>query len=251
MRIFEKLQELWERFKSALTPKNILQIILIALVCLLSGAGIIWLFYTLLDFIMVHMDALILGLCIIGALAWYSHRKRQDRKVAEVQEIQTQQEQLALREKARLEKEYLFCRDCLFQVQREIRNKVQLPVIGRPSELDAPEHYVEGKGFYFFQYLVAKGDCQLPPDVLAECFQIRFDQKLKGMEFNGLTQRFYMHTSGRSYSTIYIHNVRDNGSYYQFDIVFAGKPFCDWLESIQSVRCQDDIITSNTDDFDF
>lgn len=248
MSFLRNIKEHWECFKSTPTLKKGIGLVFKVLGILLLCAGIIWLFYALITFITKHMDALILGGSVIGAILIWGWYKGKQKALANTSQRQSA---LANQQRQQAEDDYIFIRNALFQVHRELIDVTHLPHISSPSGLDAPSHSVSWNGVPMYQYLIPKGNCALTLEELQELYRTRMQQKLDRNEVAGLNQSMYVHTSGRRYSIILLHSVTDNGTYYQFDYVFAGSRYCTLLENTQATKYHSGTIPVDTRDHDF
>lgn len=226
----EKLLDLWERFRRSLTIGNILLFILIVLAILAGGALIIWISYKLLVFITLNIDLLILGGTLFGCFAYWLHTRNKAKRQLYAQQQKEQQSIDEERERKRSEDAYLMLRQIIYLVLNDTCHITRLPRITTLSSLDSPTRYVKANGYHTFMYLVAKDTSSMDINYIKEILNTRLQQGLNAQEFEGLTQKTYIHSSSRIYPIICIHKIIDMSSYLQIDVCIAGKNYADYVE---------------------
>ncbi len=240
-----------EYFKSALTIKNIMLFSLIIILVLSGVALFILIAYKLLEFIIAKMDLLVLSVSIIYGAIYFTRtyfNKRKENRYDVATNIAKQEEE---QERLHAEETYKLIRQCLYLVSNELINTTHLHSIASPSELDTPNHFVFQNGYYIYQYLIAKDFSKMDSESIKIVFERRIEQRLNAQEFSGLTQKIYVHTSGRSYPIMCVDKVTDMGSYIQVDIAWSGKTYCEYVEGCQQFRRKMIVNSSCIQDKDF
>ena len=242
-KIKQKITNLWNNFLNNLTVKNVITFFLWVLGSLAVLALFTYICRRLVTFIVSNYELLLLCGSIIGGIVYYIWCKKENHKDAQAVQLRNQMTMEEEREKQQLEDAYRLVQELLYFVINDTLAITKIPLIKSITALEAPTHFVLTNGFYCFQYLVAKdnatsADISLMMDIL----NTRIKQALNAGEIIGSPQKMYLSDSGRPYQRILIHDIRDLGSYLQFNTVIVGENYASYIERAK-------IVTSTPTDY--
>lgn len=233
----EKLLSLWTNFLELITVKNIIIFFLLVF----SGLALLSLFTYLctrfVTFIALNKDILLLCITIIGCFAYVMycrHEKRKDSKVAQLRAEMTIAEE---REKQMLEDAYRLLQELLYLAINETTVITKIPPLRALTALEAPTHWIQTNDFFCFQYLVAKDNAtntNIPQ--IKDVLNNRIRQALNAGEIIGSPQKMYFSDSGRPFQKILVHDIINQGTYLQLNLVIVGEDYVKYIERARFVN---------------
>lgn len=235
-KIKEKITILWNSFLEWLTLTNILLLLL----GILGIIGVLALFtflcIKLSTFIIANKDLLLLCLTIIGCFAYVMYCRHENKKDAKVAQLRAEMTIAEEREKQTLEDAYRLLQELLYLAINETIVITKLPQLKAISALEAPTHWIQTNGFYCFQYLVAKDNAtstNIPQ--IKDVVNNRIRQALNAGEIIGSPQKMYFSDSGRPFQKILVHDIVNQGTYLQLNLVIVGEDYVKYIERARYV----------------
>lgn len=233
----EKIYNLRTNFFELITVKNIIIFFLL----IFAGLALLSLFTYLctkfVAFIALNKDILLLCLTIAICFAYFMYCKHENNKNAKVAQLRAEKTIEEEREKQMLEDAYRLLQELLYLAINETIVITKLPQLKAISALDAPTHWIHTNGFYCFQYLVAKDNstsANIPQ--IKDVLNNRIRQALNAGEIIGSPQKMYFSDSGRPFQKILVHDVINQGTYLQLNLVIVGEDYVKYIERARFVN---------------
>lgn len=236
-KIKDKINILWTNFLDHLTVKNVIFFYILVLGGLAVLALFTYLCKRFVAFIAVNYELLLFCGSIIGGVVYYIWCKKENHKDAQAVQLRNETTIEEEREKQQLEDAYRLIQELLYFVINETLVITKIPQLKSVTALEAPTHFVPNNGFYCFQHLVAKDNMTTSNiSQMKDVLNNRIRQALNTGEIIGAPQKMYLSDSGRPYQRILIHDIRDLGSYLQFNTVIVGENYASYIERAKIVN---------------
>ena len=236
IKIKEKITMLWNNFLEWLTLTNILLLLL----GILGIIGVLALFtflcIKLSAFIIANKDLLLLCLTIIGCFAYVMYCRHENKKDAKVAQFRVEKTIEEEREKQMLEDAYRLLQELLYLAINETTVITKIPPLRALTALEAPTHWIQTNDFFCFQYLVAKDNAtstNIPQ--IKDVLNNRIRQALNAGEIIGSPQKMYFSDSGRPFQKILVHDIINQGTYLQLNLVIVGEEYVKYVERAKFV----------------
>lgn len=235
--IKEKITILRNSFLEWLTLTNIL----LMLLGILGTMGVLALFtflcVKLSTFIIANKDLLLLCLTIIGCFSYVMYCRHENHKNEKSAQLRAEMTIAEEREKQTLEDAYRLLQELLYLAINETSIITKIPPLRAISALEAPTHWIQTNGFYCFQYLVAKDNAtsaNIPQ--IKDVLNNRIRQALNAGEIIGSPQKMYFSDSGRPFQKILVHDIINQGTYLQLNLVIVGEEYVKYIERTRIIN---------------
>lgn len=236
----KKIDEIRAKIDSFIADFTITKFFMILTVFLLVVLFIILFIFMcklVVKFIVANYELLLLCGSIVGAVIYIIWCKRVNNEPTQAAQMRYQTKIEEEQEKQDREAAYLRIQELLFFVINDTAHLTKIPPLKSVSALDAPIHSVfVNNSFYVFQYLVAK-DNATTLDLIT--IKSRLNDRIRTALLTGeimATHKEHISNSGKYYSKILIHDIKDNGTFLQIHAVMVGDPYADYIERPKAVR---------------
>lgn len=240
-----------DRLKS-LSARTIVFWVFMLVLTLLLITGTIYLIYWLLYFIVANIQLLMLGgFCLAAFIYWIKSRReerKKERQREEAKQTATTAQAQAQASSRGYETNYNLIRQALYSAINTTCDATGLNRIQSITALDTPRHFDSAGNYYVYHYMVTKTPGMVSLDVMQEILQNRIEQLLAARQIPGISQVRYFHSSGISYPTLIIDEIRDIGNFLQIEMVTANKHYAEFQENYLNTL-QENTLSLQDDDF--
>ena len=247
----KKIDEIRMKIDSFIADFTITKFFMILTVFLLVVLFIILFIFMcklVVRFIVANYELLLLCGSIVVAVVYIIWCKRVNNEPTQAVQMRYQTKIEEEQEKQHLEDAYIKIQQLIYLAINDTSIVTKIPQIKSISALEAPTHFVLANGFYVFQYLVAKDNATTSSIAqIKERLNNRIRQALNAGEVMG-SQSMYFSNSGRPYQKILIHDIKDNGSFFQINAVIVGEKYVNYLERASLVSST---VPTDNSDMDF
>lgn len=225
------------------------KILLIIIVIASLAAFVGTVLSTLLQLVREYYQELIFLITSISLMWYFVYDRRQKRMKANEIVSKDKLQQMTDEEKVIAENNYYYVHQAVYIVINELHETLNLDKPVAMSAIENPVRFYQRNNVTIYQFSCSK---QGNVDVIKvkDYLQNRMEQKLKHMEFPGISQTTYIY-EGRTFDIFKIDRVQDMNSFLLIDVVMVNEAYCKQQHTILQARNHQTCLHKDTFDKDF